>query len=175
MDRSNDYEYQIVSLGAVVTDSKNWAEGNTFYVEIHYNGTSAWSSEAQAVHGMSKDHLSEHGVSEEEALTTFCEFLGNNFDTNKALTLGGHNVDTFDRHFIAQWFNKYDMAIKLSGHSIDSHSVGSVLYNTKDSNELFEMFNVIRDKHNALEDARAALKAVRMIKKVFTKALDSNV
>ena len=175
MDRSNGYKYQIVSLGGVVSDTKTLKEGNSFYIEIKPNGVSLWDSEAEAVHGLSREYLEENGVEEEEALAAFCEFLSENFDTNKALTLGGHNVDTFDRHFLLSWFDKYNMALKLSGHSIDSFSVGSILYNTKDSNELFEMFNVVRDKHNSLEDAQAALKAVRMIRTIFNKALDANV
>ena len=172
LDRSDGYKYQIVSIGAVVASSTTWKPIDTFYVELQWNKKSAWDFGAQGVHGLTREHLEENGLLEEEGLATFCEFLMKHYDTSKAITLGGHNVATFDRHFILNLFKKYDMTLELSGRCIDTHSIGKVLYGTKDSNELFELLGVERTEHNALEDAQLALKIIRQTRNMFKKLTD---
>jgi hypothetical protein len=167
LDRSDGYKYQIVSIGAIVASSTTWKPIDTFYVEMQWNKTSAWDFGAQNVHHLTREHLEEHGVPEEDGLAMFCEFLLKHYDTSKAITLGGHNVATFDRHFLLNLFKKYDMTLELSGRGIDTHTIGKVLYGTKDSNELFELIGVERAEHNALEDAQLALKIIRQTHKLF--------
>lgn len=166
-DRSNKYQYQIVSIGAVVVDSVKWQEIDHFYTEIQWNLTSKWDNSAQQVHGLSREHLEEHGVPEEEAFGEFCVFVSTYFDPAKAITLGGHNVATFDRHFLVQLFDKYNAQIKLGGRTVDTYTLGQVLFGTSDSTELFELLGISRGDHNALEDARMAAKVARLTNRLF--------
>jgi DNA polymerase III epsilon subunit-like protein len=170
-DRSNKYEYQIVSIGAIVVSSGSWKAIDKFYTEVQWNGESKWDPQAEHIHGLSKQHLAEHGVPEEEALVAFAEFVAKNIDTTKQLTLGGHNVSTFDRHFLVSWFDKYQIPLQLSGRAIDTYTLGKVLFNAENSNELFELVGTTRKSHNALEDVELALKVVRMVSKLFKESV----
>jgi len=158
----------MVSLGMIVVGA-DWRPREKFYTEIQWNGTSDWDPGAQRVHGLSKEHLEAEGVPEETAFLQICEFIATHFDISKPITLGGHNVSTFDRHFLLQLFNKYDAAIQLGGRAVDTYTLGKVLFGCENSNELFEMLGISRGDHNALEDAELALKAVRMSHQLFTK------
>jgi DNA polymerase III epsilon subunit-like protein len=171
LDRSGGYRYQIVSIGLIVVSPTTWKVREELYVEIKYNGESFWDKKAEAVHGLTKDYLEENGLDEEEAFLVIAEFLTRHFDVNKPIILGGHNVSTFDRHFLVALFAKYDVKLSLSGRAIDTYSLGRVLFGTNDSTELFEMVGGERVTHNALEDAQLALKVVRMCNKLFNDAV----
>lgn len=166
-DRSNKYQFQIVSIGAIVADAKTWKERDRFYVEIQWNGESDWDPSAEKVHGLSKDYLREHGESEEQGFLQICEFILRHFDPAKHITLGGHNVSTFDRHFLIQLFDKYQATIQFSGRAVDTYTLGQVLFGCENSQELFEMLGIARTEHNALEDTQLALKAVRLSSSLF--------
>lgn len=164
LDRSGDYKFQIVSIGLIVasTKSPNWKIRDTLYLEIQWNGTSSWDPVAEKVHGLSKADLDANGIPEEEAFDQICHFIMTHFDTNSTILLGGHNVGTFDRHFLLRLFDKYDCTINLSGRTIDTYSIGKVLYGCDNSTELFELMGNTRNAHNALEDAKLAYNIVRL-------------
>ena len=175
MDRTGEGKYEMVSLGAIAANANSLKELGHFYTEIIPSETVQWSAAAERIHGLSRDYLNEHGVSSEVAFTQFVEFLCKHFDPSYAITLGGHNVATFDRHFIIRFFEHNDAEIRLSGHSVDSYTLGKVLLNANNSNELFEQVGIDRDTHNALEDARASLKAARLVKRLYETALNSQL
>lgn len=175
MDRSGNGKFQMTSLGAAVANANSLKELDSFYIEFKYIEGCAWSESAERIHGLSKEHLEAAGVTYEDGFTQFVEFLIQHFDPSRAITLGGHNVATFDRHFIIRFFEHNDAAIQLSGHSVDSYTLGKVLLNANNSNELFEQVGVDRGTHNALEDARASLKAARLVKKLYETALNTQL
>ena len=170
-DRSGCYKFQIVSVGICIVNPLTWKEIDSFYIEIKWNGYSEWDPGAEKVHKLSQEYLDEHGVDQDEAFVLLCEFIVKHFDANKQITLGGHNVSTFDRHFLIQLFNQYDAQIKLSGRAIDTYTLGKVLFGTDNSDELFEMVGVQRAGHNALEDTRLALKVVRLASTLFKQSV----
>lgn len=175
MDRSGNGKYQMVSLGAVVASATTLKELDHFYIEFQYMDKCVWSPSAERIHGLTQEYLAENGVDYESGFATFCEFLVKHFDPSRAITLGGHNVSTFDRHFMIRFFEHNDAAIQLSGHAVDSYTLGKVLLNCNNSNELFEQVGIDRDTHNALEDARASLKAARLVKKLYDTALNTQL
>lgn len=175
MDRTGNGKFQMVSLGAIVANANSLKEVDEFYIEFHHMPQCEWAPGAERIHGLSQEHLAEHGVSYEDGFVAFVEFLVKHVDPSRAITLGGHNVATFDRHFMIRFFEHNDAAIQLSGHSVDSYTLGKVLLNANNSNELFEQVGVDRDTHNALEDARASLKAARLLKKLYENALNSQL
>lgn len=175
MDRSGNGTFQMTSLGAIVVSANTLKELDSFYIEFKYIDGCAWSESAERIHGLSKAHLQEHGVEYSDGFVQFTEFLVKHFDPSRAITLGGHNVSTFDRHFLIKFFEHNEAAIQLSGHSIDSYTLGKVLLNANNSNELFEHVGIERGTHNALEDARASLKAARLVKNLYETALNSQL
>lgn len=175
MDRSGNGTFQMTSLGAIVVNANTLKELDSFYIEFRYIEGCAWSESAERIHGLSKAYLEENGSTYEDGFVQFTEFLVKHFDSSRAITLGGHNVSTFDRHFLIKFFEHNDAAIQLSGHSIDSYTLGKVLLNANNSNELFEQVGIERGTHNALEDARASLKAARLVKKLYETALNTQL
>jgi len=175
MDRTGNGKFQMTSIGAIVANVNTLKELDTFYIEFKYMEQCTWDSGAERIHGLSREHLEENGVSYEDGFVQFVEFLCKHFDPSYAITLGGHNVATFDRHFIIRFFEHNDAEIRLSGHSVDSYTLGKVLLNANNSNELFEQVGIDRDTHNALEDARASLKAARLVKRLYETALNSQL
>ena len=169
MDRSDGYNYQIVSIGMIAVDPSTWKPLAEQYTEIKWNGTSKWDKGAQRVHGLTPAYLEDNGVDEEDAFGLICHFLTQWFDVSKPIIIGGVNVSTFDRHFILSLFDKYESQLKLSGRSIDVAAIGTVLFGTTNSDELFEMFGVTRGVHNALEDAQAALTVARKTNRLVAK------
>jgi inhibitor of KinA sporulation pathway (predicted exonuclease) len=175
MDRSGNGKFQMTSLGAIVVNATTLKELDSFYTEFKYIDGCAWSDSAERIHGLSKAHLDEHGVEYSEGFVQFTEFLVKHFDPSRAITLGGHNVSTFDRHFLIKFFEHNEAAIQLSGHCVDSYTLGKVLLDANNSNELFEQVGIDRDTHNALEDARASLKAVRLVRNLYKTALNTQL
>lgn len=166
--------YQMVSIGLIVSDVKTYAEIETLYLEIKWNGTSGWNDYAQKIHGMSKEYLEENGVDEEEAAAEILELIMRHFDTTKGIVLMGHNVSNFDKPFLKSLLRKFDIELKFSHRAIDSFPLGLVAVKAFDSDELFENMGLpARKEHNALEDIRYTLKSVRLINKLITRCLES--
>lgn len=63
---------------------------------------------AEAVHGLSLDFLSEHGLAPEEAMRQFFEFLGND------VMLVAHN-NRFDMRMLRQECNKFELCFAPEG------------------------------------------------------------
>lgn len=165
-------DYQIVSLGLIVSDVQTYQEIESLYVEIKWNGESKWEPKAEAIHGLSKEYLEENGMDEEDAVADILEFLDDHFDLTKGITLCGHNAANFDKPFIKSLLRRFDVDLKFSHRTIDTFSVGLLAVNAFDSDELFENMGFpARKAHNALEDARLSLKSLRVINKLMKECI----
>lgn len=166
--------YQMVSIGLIVSDVKTYKELEHLYLEIKWNGESEWSDFAFKIHGLSKEHLEENGVDEEEAAAQILELIMRHFDITKGITLCGHNAASFDKYFLKQLLRKFDIELKFSHRVIDTFTLGLIAVEAFDSDELFEKMGLApRRMHNALEDIRYTLKSVRLLNKVFQRCITS--
>lgn len=174
-DPSNNYEYQIVSIGMIVSNTKTYSEDAILYREIKWNGTSEWNAKAETIHGMSKEYLEESGLDEEDAVIDIVEFIMEHFDTTKPIVLMGHNVVSFDKPFFKALLRKHGISLKFSHRAIDSFPVGLLVVDAYDSNELFDKMGFPpRKEHNALEDIKYTLKAFRGVKGIIDEILEGN-
>lgn len=174
-DPSNNYEYQIVSIGLIVSNPNTYSEDAILYREIKWNGTSEWNAKAESVHGLSKEYLEESGTDEEDALIDIVEFIMEHFDSTRPIVLMGHNVVSFDKPFFKALLKKYGVSLKFSHRAIDSFPVGLLVVNAYDSNELFDKMGFPpRKDHNALEDIRYTLRAFKGIKGIMDEVLDGD-
>ncbi len=166
--------YQMVSIGLIVSDPKTFKEIEKLYLEIKWNGESEWSDFAYKIHGLSKEYLEENGVDEEEAAAQILELIMRHFDTTKGITLCGHNAASFDKFFLKALLRKFGIELKFSHRVIDSFTIGLVAVQAFDSDELFSKMELApRRMHNALEDIEYTLKSIRMINKLVKRCLDS--
>lgn len=160
--------FQSVSWGLIVSDLKTMLPIDELYVEIKWDGVSQWHHKAEAVHGLSKAYLEEHGMDEEEAACEIAQFIAKHFDVEDTIVCMGHNVARFDIPFLKKLLCKYDFPFSISHRCLDSSSLAAMTIGTYTSQGLFDELGIKRGNvHNALTDARATLKACRIIRKMF--------
>lgn len=162
--------YQAVSFGVVASDLETFKPKAKLYVEIKWDGVSGWEYKAEKIHGLTKTHLEENGVTKEEAALLLTEFFLDNLPEGKnSIMLLGHNVRAFDIYFLRQLFDEFNIPLKFAHRTLDTLSLGIGTVRSKDSNELFDVLNIKREEpHNALSDALAALKVYRIISTLWS-------
>ena len=164
-------EYQSVSWGLIVVD-KELNEVDRKYIEIKWNGDSQWNAGAEKVHGLSLEHLEEHGLDEEEAVVELVEFIDKWFGVETSICPIGHNVG-FDVAFLNRLTRRHGISLKFANRMVDSFSVGFIGLGIMNSDELFEAVGCPkRDDHNALVDIEYTLQSLRVLKAAFNKGLD---
>lgn len=163
--------FQSVSWGLIVFDPSSLKLIDELYVKIKWNGESNWSLEAERVHGLSRKHLEETGMSEEEAAVTIGEFIFKYWSPSDPICTMGHNVMTFDHHYFRRLMNKFGIMPKFGNRHIDTNSIGMAVFDTDTSDELFELIGVVREQHNALEDIKASFEAFKLARRIGNKAL----
>jgi len=165
-------EYQILSIGLIVADLETFKTIKKLYLEIKWNGWSAWDKEAQKIHGLSKEHLEKCGVSEEEAVIAIAQFILDYWGPDNHICFAGHNV-SFDIQFLDRLMSRHGIHLKISGRFIDTNTLGAAIYGTFNSDDLFDAMGFPeRKKHNSLEDIEYTLEVLRKTKKLFNSFLE---
>ena len=164
---------QAVSWGMVVADTKDYLPIAELYVEIKWNGKSNWDVKAERVHGMSKEYLEEHGLSEEDALYDILEFIMEHFPRNKPIYCLGHNVASFDIPFLKDLMFRHDIkGLKFGHRHFDSFALSMGTVKEFDSPTLFKRVGLPdRKDHNALEDAKYSLEVYRRLNRAWNQML----
>jgi hypothetical protein len=152
--------YQSVSWGLVVADSETIKPIDKLYLEIKWDGHSTWNNKAEQIHKLSKEHLEQNGMSSEDAACEIASFVLDHFNPKKAINLAGHNIGSFDIFFLRSLLEPFGLMFKTSARLIDTNSIAFAAFNSYTSDQAFELLNVKRDSHNALEDAMASLKVI---------------
>jgi DNA polymerase III epsilon subunit-like protein len=161
-------KYQMVSAGLIVVDANTLKPIKTLYVEIQWDGKSIWNDKAEKVHGLSKAYLAENGVTSEDACVQIAELLLEYWGPDGVVSLLGHNVATFDKFFLDQLMKDHGIEIKFGNRHIDSHSCAY-------TDDAFEYVGVVRNDHNALEDAYASLKVIQTIRHLWQGLVNPNI
>lgn len=173
--------HQAVSWGIIVADAKTLKPIDEMYIEIQWNEDSirqrnanpAFGSHAEKIHGLTKEHLDEHGFTEEEAVEAIGSLIIKHWGPTNCICLLGHNVATFDLRFLKRLFRKFEIELKFGNRHLDTNTVGFVNWGTFNSDDLFEMVGFeARGDHNALSDARMSLDSARITRELFTRLLE---
>lgn len=162
--------YQPVSWGIQVLDSLTLK-----VVEIKWDGVSKWDAGAERVHGLSKAHLEEHGMDEDEAVfhigSLIMKYWGAG-DGGAQLNCLGHNVVTFDIPFLLAMFARHDIKLRMSHRHYDTNTLALLFSGSFTSDEFFEACGLEkRGEHNALEDIRYEVECARELRKIFKLGL----
>lgn len=166
-----DAYHMAVSWGLIVLDADTLAEVDRLYVEIKWDGKSAWDDGAEKVHGLSKEHLDKNGMSEEDACCAIANLIVKYWGNTPIVTLG-HNVVTFDLYFLKNMMRRQGIELIFGNRHIDTNSVGFVSMSTYNSDELFEVMGLEeRTLHNALEDIELTVEVCRRIRMITDSAL----
>lgn len=172
-DENNKSRYaQPVSWGLAVLDGNTYEIIDTLYVEIKWDGKSIWDMGAEAIHGLSREYLEQHGKSEEEALIEIANFIYKYFGNRSIIALG-HNV-AFDIAFMQDMYDRHGIDIIFGGRRIDSFSLGHSLLGATSSDELFKLVGLSdRNSHNAMEDIIMTIEAINRIRNLFKLGLEA--
>lgn len=166
--------FQAVSVGLVVANAQTLQSLDELYVEIKWNGESEWDKRAEAVHGLSLAYLEEYGLDEEEAVVEIASLILKHWGPESPVCLAGHNVATFDKFFFNRLMKKHGINVRYGSKTIDTNAIGFATFGTHNSDELFAECGLPdRDpaNHNALDDAKRALTAVRVVRSLFQRCL----
>lgn len=172
--------HQAVSGGFIVIDAKTYKPIEKLYLEIKWNDEShrqvnknfEFGQYAVNIHGLSMDYLDINGVDEEEAVMQIANLIIKYWGTSSPLNCLGHNVH-FDIRFLKDMFERHSLELKFSQRHVDSFTIGQVLWNAYNSDELFNLLvDTKRKKHNALEDIEMTLASIKTSRDLFGQFLE---
>lgn len=173
IDSKTGEEYQAVSWGLIVASAETLKPIEELYLEVKWNGVSQWSKGAEKIHGLSLAHLEKNGVESEQAALQIGQLILKHWGPDSPVHLGGHNVASFDLWFLRRQLRRHGLTmVKFGNKFIDTNPVGFTCLRTHNSDDLFEAVGIpARGAHNALEDARNALKSLRVIRSIYDKCI----
>lgn len=158
-------KHQGVSIGAIIFDLKTLTNISEIYIEFKFDPANEWSDEAEKIHGLTREYLNEHGVSQEEGAEKFLNWvLENGIPLDDEWLIMGHNKD-FDIAFLHKWLNKLNVMPKIFYRGINTCDVGIAAFGIGKSDLLFERLGFEkRGDHNALDDARMTLAVAQVVR-----------
>jgi len=180
-DPSTGERHQSLSWGIIVASALTLKPIEKTYIEIKWNEASKaqrqknprFGKEAEKVHGLTYTHLEEHGITEEEAIIEIAQIILKHFGPKNCIRLMGHNVHLFDRMFLKDLFDRYEIPLKFCNRHYDTNSAGFMTFGTWNSDELFDWCGFeTRTNHNALDDALMTLESARIMRTIFQQAIN---
>lgn len=165
--------YQGIAYGAVIASTETFEPIETLYRELQFDATKyKWTAEAEAIHGLSREHLAAHGTPRDEALADLLDLIQRHIGAGNKIAFGGHNAG-FDIRFTEQLANDFGVQLKFHHVVLETSSAAFITIGKYKSDDVFEFFTgKVREKHhNALDDALMALETMRNIRALVNQAL----
>ena len=162
---------QGIQLGAAVFNRKTFEIVETLEFDIQFDESKyLWHESAEKIHGLTREHLAAHGVTQETAAIA----LGNlvmKYWYDTPVLLYGHNTQ-FDLNFTKQLMVPFDIMFKTAITIVDLSTLGVVLFDIHTSNNIFDLCNLPpRTDHNALEDVKLTIAAFKTLSTLFHDAI----
>jgi len=107
---NNNERAQAVAWGVCVVEFATLDIAEELYVEIQPLEGMMWSSRAEAVHGLSKQYLKQHGKQELESALDIAELIIKYWGADTPVIVLGHNV-WFDKCFLDEMFKRYGIGV----------------------------------------------------------------
>lgn len=158
--------HQGISFGAIIFDVSTLKPVESLYREVKYDSKYTWDAGAEKVHGITKQHLVAHGVSQADAAAELANLVIKYIGTGEVLLLG-HRVH-FDKAFTNQLMDSIGCEFNYHPTVFDSCSFSTAFLEIAYSDDLFQTVGLPpRGKHNALEDIQYTLESIRRMKEFF--------
>lgn len=160
-------KYQGISCGVVAFNTRTFEEIDSMYMEIQFDDSKyEWTKGAEAIHGLSQEHLAKNGLPREDAAIKLAEFILKYCGTEPVVMMA-HNV-SFDIDFTNQLLGDFDIPFQSHPCRLDTSGMSFICLGINNSNKVFEFFGLEeRIAHNALEDARLVLEVARQYHSIF--------
>jgi ribonuclease T len=153
----------LIAIGACRVDRPD--EG--FYRELHPIAGLPWADSAQAVHGLSREHLAALGVEPREAMASFAAWLEEVADDAHPVFVGFNAP--FDWMFVADYFHRFLGRNPFGISAMDLKAVYLGRYgvrrwsDTTKRHVLGDVGGSLAHTHNALDDARMQAQLARRL------------
>jgi ribonuclease T len=153
----------LVAIGACRVDDP--ADG--FYRELRPIAEMPWASSAEAVHGLSRDHLASHGVEPRDAMAGFATWLEQVSDGAQPVFVGFNAP--FDWMFVADYFHRFLGRNPFGVSAMDLKAVYLGRYRVARWSETTKRHvsgaveGSLAHTHNALDDARMQAQLARRL------------
>ncbi len=176
--------HQAVSWGAMVLDSQTLDTVEELYVEVQWTELSNQQREdnpkfgtyAENIHGLTRDHLDEHGMSEEDAVVELVSLAGKYWGPKSPICLLGHNVHLFDKAFFQAMTRNHGIDLRMANRHVDTNSIAFVNWESYTSDQMFELMGFeARKDHNALDDIRMTVDTARIARTIMQTPINQKV
>jgi DNA polymerase III epsilon subunit-like protein len=183
-DSSQDH--QGLSFGAIVANATDFTPVEKLYRMVKFNPEKyKWTDAAEKIHGLTREHLEEYGISQEDAAIDLAQLILKYWGPDSKVMFLGHNPE-FDRRFTNQLLNVIDIEfsierenakrfeswIQLHHVMLDTSALGFITMGLFKSDLLFaELGFPPREKHNALSDAEMTLEVCAVMKELVKMGL----
>ena len=154
----------LVAVGACLVDDPDVG----FYREIFPVEGLPWDPAAEAVHGLSRDHLAAVGADPVEAMTEFADWVDRVARDGARPVFVGFNA-AFDWMFVADYFHRFVgrnpfgiSAVDLKAVYMGRHRIPRWTETTK-QHVLQQYPGTLEHTHNALDDARMQAQLARAL------------
>jgi len=167
-------KFQGISFGAIIADASTFEPIETLYREIIFDSSKYnWTIEAEKIHGISREHLSKFGITQEDAAIDLASLVLKYFGTEKVM-VAGHNVE-FDIHCTRQLLEQFNVMFRVFHVKLDTASTGFATLGEYKSNIVFDVLGDEKriGAHNALQDALITLSVLKNIKQIFQIGMNS--
>lgn len=165
--------HQGISFGALIFDISDFSIVETLYLEVKFDPKYTWDEGAEKIHGLSREHLEKHGVTQQQAAEQLATLVLKYIGTDKIVALG-HRV-FFDIAFTNQLMESVGFEFNWDPIKIDSAAIALTFLGVNRSDELFDMMGMPpRGKHDAMEDIIYTLSSVKAIRDYFIAGLASS-
>jgi DNA polymerase III alpha subunit (gram-positive type) len=170
---STHIHYQGISCGLAIFDLRTFEIIDEMYEEIKFDESKyKWSEDAYKIHGLSREHLEKFGLTQEEFAIKVVEWLLQYFGPNPTIMVAGHNIE-FDIRMMEQLLEQFELMFKLHHVKIDTACISLVAFGSHKSDDLFSICQVgDRDTHNALEDVRMTVEAMKTVRLLVQEAFN---
>lgn len=165
--------YQMVSLGAHVVRLSDFEVVDSIYFEVKHDERYGWEAGAEAVHGLTREHLAQHGLTFDEAAHELLSFVMKWFGTGMSVIAVGHRVE-FDKRFIDRLLADVGCELWWNRLTIDTAAIGAAFLDIDRSEELFQTLGLpARAEHNALTDITYTVEVLKRLKQLFKDGLNA--
>lgn len=171
--------YQGLSFGAIVFNTEDFSVVEEVYVEVKFDAAKyQWTDGAAKIHGLTIEHLEEHGISQEDAAILLAELILKYWGPDGKVMFLGHNpgfdirfthqlMEVIDIEFSVERKTKMGGWIPLHHVVLDTSAAGFIAFNLYKSDLLFKHLGFAdRADHNALQDARQTLETCAVIRAI---------
>lgn len=153
----------LISIGACRVDDPD----NSFYAELWPVPGVPWDARTERIHGLSPEHLAEHGVAPEQGVRGFADWIGTAAAGARPVMLGFNAA--FDWLFVADAFQRYLARNPFGIAPLDLKALymgrlGIERWAQTSKHYVIQRLAVtLPHTHNALDDARMQAEVARAL------------